>query len=170
MKSKMFFGAYLVLLLFTICAVVIGCDKFKESSTSGDGPDSVYVAEAIQAAENPSFTTVTEVCMFQNKLLEDQTIEEAFMTMPENILVNVATVCLKKDGVVTKKDIITEYNANRSVYDNLPDKPTETAAPDSTPKQPTAKEESKPEGKVSYKYELDTAGGKRIVTLEKEEK
>lgn len=156
-----------------ICAVIMyGCDRFKTPSFSGDRPDSVYVAKSIEAIENPSFTSVSEVKLFQNKLVDEYSIEESFMSMPEEVLTNVATVCLKKSSSITKKDIVLEYRAGKEVYDNLPI-PSQTTQQiiQSAAANDTAREEQqKPAKQVSYRYELDTVDGQPIRTLVKEER
>jgi GTPase Era involved in 16S rRNA processing len=92
--------------------------------------------------------------------------------MPENILNNVAAVCLKKAITVTKKDIVNEYKANQAVYDNLPKQNTtdEQLPVNDKPNAATTamEEQRKPVEKVSYRYEMDTINGKPQRVLIKE--
>lgn len=172
-KFKDFAGCCLAILTTALCAIAFlsSCDRFKTPSFSGDGPDSVYVAEYVEGVVNPTFTSLHEVTMFQNRLIEEYSIDETFRTLPENILNNVAAVCLKKSITVTKKDIVNEYKANRAVYDNLPKQNmTDEQPPVNKPDAATTamEEQQKPVEKVSYRYEIDTINGKPRKILIKE--
>ena len=85
-----------------------------------------------------------------------------FIHMPEDILNNVVQVCLNKNAVTTKADIVNEYRANKDVYDNLNSPSTSV---NNTVKKDTAKEEQQKPA-VSYRYETDTANGKRVLVKE----
>lgn len=159
-------GCFAILALM-ICAVasLTACDRFNGPSFSGDGPDSVYIAEYVEAVTNPTFETVDEVIMFQSRFVEEASIDDTFRTIPEEVLTNVATICLKKYPNVTKKDIVIEYKTNRGIYDNLPNNTHEDKD-----KATATEEQQKPVADVSYRYELDTVDGKPVRTLVKEER
>lgn len=163
---KRFLGGYFALLVVMICAVIglHSCDKVN-AVCSSNGVDSTYVAEYFESATNPIFTSIEEVRVAQKQLAEEKATDEMFMLMSDGILDNVTTVCLNKNAFITKHDIVAEYRANKSVYDNL-------SPSDSTTHKPaTAKEEQqKPAGKVSYRYEMDTVEGTPKRVLVKEER
>lgn len=168
---KRFLKGYFAFLVVMVCAIIglCSCDKVKNTVCSTSGVDSVYVAEYIEAAENPTFTSISEVRIAQKQLAEKYSVDEVFLNMPDNILNNVVNVCLNKNTVFTKTDIVNEYRANKDVYDNLDLQPT--SADNNTVKKDTAKEERrKPVGKVSYRYEMDTVEGTPKRVLVKEER
>ena len=134
---------------------------------SGDRVTEEYVdstvAAGVQNYINPLFNDVDEVLTFRTKYLEGQAIDDVFNTMPEEVLKNVASVCIKREGHVSKRGIVYEYRANKDVYNNLP-------SPDSTksvlpPSSSSAggqpyRPDSVPVGRVEYNQHDTTIGGK----------
>lgn len=82
------------------------------------------VASEIEAAVNPVMCTLPEVLVYQTNMTKEYSDNEVFCKMPQDVLVNVATVCLKAGATVTKKEIVEEYVKNRQIYDNLPTQST----------------------------------------------
>lgn len=86
------------------------------------------VAATLDSIVNPQLSTCRDVFELQNKLLVNSYVDSVFMSMDQNELENVATVCLKRLHIVTKDDIVGEFIKNRSVYENLPaNNPPDTA-------------------------------------------
>lgn len=106
-------------LMCTICS----CDGHKVWP-SDDGVTKEYVDSAVaQGVENyinPLFSSVEEVLVFRDLTAEGQAIDDEFNMMPEDVLKNVAAVCIKREGHISKRGIVYEYRANSSVYNNLP--------------------------------------------------
>lgn len=147
MKTKLsFLGKYLlgvmaVVLIFTV--TLCSCNKLSHrfNSDYGETNDSVLVAQYINEITNPQFINPTEVMKYRCLQLENKEIDSLITSLPENILMNVATVLINKRGVATKSQIVDEYRANKSIYENLPD----AKNPDkSTPVTPTAQKEDVP--------------------------
>lgn len=121
------------------------------------------VAAGVQNYINPLFNNVDDVLTFRTKYLEGQAIDDVFNTMPEEVLKNVASVCIKREGHVSKRGIVYEYRANKDVYNNLP-------SPDSTksvlpPSSSSAggqpyRPDSAPVGRVEYTQHDTTISGK----------
>ena len=174
---KKFIGVYLIGLLCVMTGVIscISCTNVNSSDNYDTGiTDSLTVASYVESTVNPSFKSVQEVKSFQNRLIEECSIDEIFITMPEKILNDVATVCLNKNGTITKKDIVLEYQTNNSVYDNLI-----TASITQTEHKEDSTSTKTENGDidinispitVSYHYELDTIDGKPVKVLVKEER
>lgn len=112
-------GIFLVALALTLC-----CSCNKLGMVTSEVIDKEYadsiIRESVQNYINPLFTNVDEVVEFRSLSAEAKVIDAEFEEMPETILRNVATVCLKRDSYASKRSIIYEYRANRQVYDNLP--------------------------------------------------
>lgn len=115
------FGVLVIGLL--MCAVCCSCNGHAVWP-SDDGVTKDYVdsciAAGVQNYINPLFTSVDEVLTFRDLTVEGQSIDDAFNSMPENVLKNVATVCINRDGHVSKRGIVYEYRTNSAVYNNLP--------------------------------------------------
>lgn len=121
------------------------------------------VAAGVQNYINPLFNNVDDVLAFRAKYLEGQAIDDAFNTMPEEVLKNVASVCIKREGHVSKRGIVYEYRANKDVYNNLPSSdsaksvlPPSSSSAGGQPYRP----DSAPVGRVEYTQHDTTIGGK----------
>lgn len=112
-----------------MCAVCCSCNGHAVWP-SDDGVTKEYVdsciAASVQNYINPLFTSVDEVLTFRDLSLEGQTVDDEFNQLPIEVLKNVATVCIKREGCVSKRGIVYEYRANNSIYNNLPNQPIDT--------------------------------------------
>lgn len=168
-----FLRVYLCTLVLVLVAIIslISCDRFN-SGILKPSVDSVYIAQTVEASTNPSFRSVSDVLNFQSKLIEKYSIDATFRSLPESVITNVATVCLNKRLLVTKDDIIAEYRANQSVYDNLN---TEIESDQATPQEgnsatATEGQQTPVPLSTSYRYETDTVNGQPTKILIKEER
>ena len=126
------------------------------------------VAAGVQNYVNPVFNTVDDVLTFRTKYLEGQAIDDVFNTMPEEVLKNVASVCIKREGHVSKRGIVYEYRANANIYNNLPS-PDSTKTSANTPVPPTVsnsaggqpyRPDTVPMNETKYNQHDTTIGGK----------
>ena len=126
------------------------------------------VAAGVQNYINPLFNSVDDVLAFRTKYLEGQAIDDVFNTMPENVLKNVASVCIKREGHVSKRGIVYEYRANANVYNNLPS-PDSTKTSTNTQVPPTVsnsaggqpyRPDTVPMNETKYNQHDTTIGGK----------
>lgn len=175
------FIALLVVMLYTaVCLQSCNQDRRLLTKAKAVLSDSMYIPEQIDAYMNPSFSSTAEVQIFKQKIMDDIHVEDMFYSIPEDVMVNVATVCLKKKPRITAKDIVAEYEANRTIYDNLPSQESSItelqAYPEDVPSKPDKidedllKEKQKKAGTVSYRYEKDTVDGKPVKVLVREER
>ena len=123
-KFRSFIGGYLLILLIAAIGLIAccGCENLgikKTEVIDKEYADSI-IAESIQNYTNPLFMSVDEAIEFRNLTVDSNTIDQAFLEMPEDVLRNVVSVCLKRDGYASKRSIIYEYRANAEVYNNLP--------------------------------------------------
>lgn len=103
--------------------VLTSCNKLGINSSPGDNydtSDSAQVAEYVNRAVNPSIMDITEALSLKQQMLEKQSIDSAFVSLSDATIRNVASVLLKKNSFIHKKDIIDEYQRCQNVYDNLP--------------------------------------------------
>ena len=124
--------------------------------------------------------SVDEVLTFREITVEGQSIDDAFNSMPEDVLKNVAAVCINRDGHVSKRGIVYEYRANNAVYNNLPTQDAATLKDTITtnPKlgtsaggQPYSPDSSAtPMNETTYNQHDTTIGGKNYKVRIKTEK
>ena len=112
-----------LMLVAAMGIILLGsCERLGISSPGDnyDTSDSAMVAEYVTSVVNPTMLDVTEALSLKNRMLEQQAIDSAFLSLSDNTIRNVVTVLLKKNTVIHKKDIVEAYRANKSIYDNLP--------------------------------------------------
>ena len=95
--------------------IFASCDKFGTPSYSGDHPDSIYVAEAVEATVNPIFVSVGDAIDFQARMIEESNDEEVFMSLSPNVIANVTSVVIKNNGIARIRDIVHEYILHRDI-------------------------------------------------------
>ena len=81
------------------------------------------VQMSIKEVANPTFYSVDEVMVYRSLDANQKTLDSAFYALPDKIVEKVAGVLVNRDGAACKRSIVLEYNANRSIFDNLPDDP-----------------------------------------------
>lgn len=89
--------------------------------------DSSVVTAQVSDNSTPVLTSLTDVFQLRQVMIDESRIDSTFLAIPDGPLSNVVSVLLKRGGPVTKDEIVNEYIAGRSVYDNLP--PNNTQAP-----------------------------------------
>lgn len=131
-----------------------------------DSLSQVIVAEAL----NPTFESADQVVVYRDLLLDDKSIDSTFEAMPEQILLNVSTVVLKRLEYAKKKDIVEEYVNHRSIYDNLPQPQSEQTAQNTPPSVEDSGTKKDDVISTSYRFHTDTVNGQPVKVQIKEEK
>lgn len=138
-----------VLLSALVAVFLIGIIGFSVNGCTEGGIKSYFLPEeeayetadqAVEAIVNPELGSVADVVNFHSTLNSNMQIDSLFMALPETTIIDVSSVLLKSKPTITKKDIVNEYQAHRSIYDNLP-KPDVPKQEASTTTEPLAKVE-----------------------------
>lgn len=169
-----FLVGYVIATLFVL-TLCVSCDYLPTSPKENyDVADSTLIAAEVQSVLNPSFTEVETLLYYRQTLLDEAYADSVFLSMPETILANVANVVLKKKGIVDEYSIVSEYRANRDIYDNLPDSQTsqQTNNPQEVDLGSTDLGNRREDNilSTSYRYVTDTIDGKPVKIKIKEEK
>lgn len=163
-----------LMLVAAMGIILLGsCERLgiKSPGDNYDTSDSVNWAEYVNSVVNPTMLDVTEALSLKNRMLEQQAIDSAFLSLSDNTIRNVVTVLLKKNTVIRKKDIVEAYRANKSIYDNLPSdtkvSDVDKTATDLGVRQNNKNDSSNPSGRDniisnSYSFRTDTVAGKPI--------
>lgn len=120
------------------------------------------VAQAIANHMNPEFSEAQGVLDLRSDILQDRKIDSILVTLPEQTVYNIASVCKKKHKQFTLADFYDEYNNNKNVYDALPVRPVDVTVKE---QQPAMEEPrvTKDETLVSATYKDTTIEGKKYV-------
>lgn len=167
-KFLNFLGGFLIMacLALTGTYLMSSCENSGSFFGDKDGVTQEYVDSTIAVAAqnliNPLFNNVDEVLSFREKSLEGQAIDDVFNSMPEEILTNVASVCIKREGHVSKRTIVYEYRANKDVYDNLPAQAVnDNTLTQKTAKMPADTVKRRPDGTITYNQRDTIIDGKK---------
>lgn len=98
--------------------------------------EELTVSQQIQEFLDPSFESSNDVFLFRRACLQDAYIDSVFYALPNDVLENVASVVINKQGRATKETIVVEFMNNQDIYNNLP--PPDAKATDSNSTAPTA--------------------------------
>ena len=139
-----------LIMILGIGLIVDGCTGggIRNAFLQEEQTETETAYQAVEDLVNPSLDCVKDVVDFHSTLTSNMEIDSIFMAMPETVVIDVASVLLKKMSPIVKKDIVDEYIKNRAIYDNLP---KDATTPDSSPKV-----EEKPIAEVSLVKEGTT--------------
>ncbi len=110
-----------------ICAGSVWCFNGvfpwdKEAPLNEANVDSL-VQLSIKDVVNPTFHSVDEVMVYRSLDADQKKLDSTFYALPDKIVEKVAGVLVNRDGAACKRSIVLEYNANKGIFDNLPDAP-----------------------------------------------
>ena len=111
--------------LIMLIAVITmsSCDYVKQTKSEIRHDDSLMVFKMMQEIDNPTFTDYSDAIEFQRSEGQWRHQDSVFFAIPEKVMRDVVSVLEKSGKPVTKMSISNEFEMNKRVYLNLPDKP-----------------------------------------------
>ena len=107
-----------------IAAIAVSsCDYVKQTKSEIRHDDSLMVTNMMREIDNPTFTDCTDAIEYQRSEGQWRHQDSVFFSIPEKAMQNVVSVLEKSGEPVTKISIANEFETNKHVYMNLPDKP-----------------------------------------------
>lgn len=94
--------------------------------------DSSVVTAQVSDNNTQVLTSLTDVFQLRQTMMDNSRIDSTFLAIDDGALSNVVSVLLKRAGSTNKDEIVNEYLAGRSVYDNLPQAPKVESGPATT--------------------------------------
>lgn len=130
------FAAFVVTVLLTTVATLAAI-KYAGNKVL---PQTFDSSVSTTQVEDNSFelNSLVDVFALRQTMIDENRIDSTFLAMNDGPLSNVVAVLLKRGGPITKDDIVNEYLAGRSVYDNLPPAPKVESNPATTSNDPLA--------------------------------
>lgn len=111
-------------LIMLIAAITVSsCDYVKQTKSEIKHEDSLMVSKMMQDIDNPTFTDCSDVIEFQRSEGKWRHQDSVFFSIPEKVMRDVVSVLEKSGKPLTKMSISNEFEMNKHVYLNLPDKP-----------------------------------------------
>ena len=121
---KRLFEKLSMCLIMLIAAITVSsCDYVKQTKSEIRHDDSLMVFKMMQEISNPTFTDYSDAVEFQRSEGQWRHQDSVFFTIPEKVMRDVVSVLEKSGKPLTKMSISNEFEMNKRVYLNLPDKP-----------------------------------------------
>lgn len=111
-------------LIALLAIITLGsCDAKQQFKQEILHEDSLMVSKMIDVINNPTFTDIDDVIAYQRSESQWRKQDSAFFAIPEKVIPNVVAVLQKGKEPVTKVSITEEFENNKRIYLNLPNKP-----------------------------------------------
>lgn len=155
--------ALLTILTFGSCDVK---QKFKQEVLK---EDSLMVRNMMEAVDNPTFTSVDDVMVYYHDEKQYRTQDSVFFSIPQNVIPDIVSVLQKNHDPVTKASVANEFENNKRIYLNLPNKPDvhEILTPPDVPN--TKVVDTVIDGKKTRILESESGGSTITITRNMEE-
>lgn len=108
--------------MLIVAATVSSCVHVKRTKSEIKHDDSLMVSKMMQDIDNPTFTDCSDVIEFQRSEGRWRHQDSVFFSIPEKVMRDVVYVLEKSGKPLTKMSISNEFEMNKHVYLNLPDK------------------------------------------------
>ena len=120
---KRLFEKLSMCLIMLIAAIAVSsCDYVKQTKGEIRHDDSLMVSKMMQEIDNPTFANCSDVIEFQRSEGQWRHQDSVFFSIPEKVMRDVVSVLEKSGKPLTKMSISNEFEMNKHVYLNLPDK------------------------------------------------
>lgn len=133
--KRLFEKLGMCLIMLIVAATVSSCGHVKRTKSEIKHDDSLMVLRMMQDIDNPTFTDCSDVIVFQRSKGQWRHQDSVFFSIPEKVMRDVVSVLEKSGKPLTKMSISNEFEMNKYVYLNLPDKQDQynTVAPPDIP-------------------------------------
>ena len=110
------------LIMLIVAIAVSSCDYVKQTKSEIRHDDSLMVSKMMQEIDNPTFADYSDALVYQKAEGQWRHQDSVFFSIPEKVMRDVVSVLEKSGEPITKRSISHEFEANKHVYMNLPDK------------------------------------------------
>lgn len=110
------------LIMLIVAATVSSCDYVKQTKSEIRHDDSLMVLKMMQEIDNPTFADYSDALTYQKTEGQWRHQDSVFFSIPEKVMRDVVSVLSKSGEPITKGSISHEFEVNKHVYLNLPDK------------------------------------------------
>lgn len=120
--KRLFEKLSMCLIMLIAVVTMSSCDYVKQTKSEIKHDDSLMVSKMMQDIDNPTFTDCSDVIEFQRSEGQWRHQDSVFFSIPEKVMRDVVSVLEKSGKPLTKMSISNEFEMNKHVYLNLPDK------------------------------------------------
>lgn len=118
-------SAALIALIAALAVSMSSCNRHYDSESKHsiqEYVDSADLYRVLNEFDNPTFTSLDDVCTYYQNEKQYRIQDSVFFSMPPETVANVYTVLVRRGEKPTKMSIANEYLDNIKVYSNLPKK------------------------------------------------
>ena len=126
--KRLFEKLSMCLIMLIVAATMSSCDYVKQTKSEIRHDDSLMVTNMMREIDNPTFTGCTDAIEYQRSEGQWRHQDSVFFSIPEKCMKDVVSVLERSGKPVTKISISNEFDLNKHVYLNLPDKPNQYQA------------------------------------------
>ena len=109
-------------MMVIVAATVSAGDYVKQTKSEIKHDDSLMVSKMMQEIDNPTFADYSDALTYQKTESQWRHQDSVFFRIPEKVMRDVVSVLSKSGEPITKGSISHEFEVNKHVYLNLPDK------------------------------------------------
>lgn len=120
--KRLFGKLSMCLIMLIVAATVSSCDYVKQTKSEIKHEDSLMVSKMMQDIDNPTFADYSDALTYQKTEGQWRHQDSVFFSIPEKVMRDVVSVLEKSGEPITKGSISHEFEVNKHVYMNLPDK------------------------------------------------
>ena len=120
--KRLFEKLSMCLIMLIVTATMSSCGYVKQTKSEIRHDDSLMVSKMMQEVDNPTFADYSDALVYQKVEGKWRHQDSVFFSIPEKVMQNVVSVLEKSGQPVNKISIASEFETNRHVYLNLPDK------------------------------------------------
>ena len=120
--KRLFEKLSMCLIMLIVAATVSSCDYVKQTKSEIKHEDSLMVSKMVQEIDNPTFADYSDALTYQKTEGQWRHQDSVFFSIPEKVMRDVVSVLSKSGEPITKGSISHEFEVNKHVYLNLPDK------------------------------------------------
>lgn len=114
--------------MLIVAATMSSCDYVKQTKSEIRHDDSLMVSKMMQETDNPTFANYSDALVYQKAEGQWRHQDSVFFRIPEKVMRDVVSVLEKSGEPITKRSISHEFEVNKHVYLNLPDKQDQYSA------------------------------------------
>lgn len=120
--KRLFEKLSMCLIMLVMAATMSSCDYVKQTKSEIRHDDSLMVSKMMQEIDNPTFSDYSDALTYQKTEGQWRHQDSVFFSIPEKVMRDVVSVLEKSGEPITKGSISHEFEVNKRVYMNLPDK------------------------------------------------
>lgn len=120
--KRLFEKLSMCLIMLIAVVAMSSCDYVKKTKSEIKQNDSLMVVKMMQEIDNPTFADYSDALTYQKTEGQWRHQDSVFFGIPEKVMRDVVSVLEKSGEPITKGSISHEFEVNKHVYLNLPDK------------------------------------------------